>query len=699
MGRFARLRSANRALPATAGDADASNEREKDAAGIRARLSELAEMEAPAKELAKILKVANAELDERLDGMESDLLRRFDALAFVELRAGIPRAVESHRREVVSLLEVLISVRAGLIDRLPKVEYLITMLATEEVDGRRNITNDPASITPLLANFVVEDLDASEADAIAMELYQAAALDSDSENFNDVLRSIRARKQKIGLGCLTEAVLRSVVTYNARMFNSVEMQAEASRASDALLEESLLDVDASQDTGDLDGLDFEEESDLLETSSDDAQTAAISALGLTASRDTEASAPSANEAVEQQARRSSDEAEMPPGPTIVSSTEDDSGGHPDADLAESEAGEDTSAEATSVFDSPGIDEVIAALRVRLGGGQVGRRGAGERVAIVLDMSALESIETRALKNTNPSYEDEVIARTAIVGLMVRDVGPVRDQMRELDIQEKVLADDWVRELNDALTQLVSEKLGDSNGYELSSKLSGIKSKHLFKPFNALNAAKRGNQVERLFAGDKSADEMREVAREAASKTSSKRSRKNGDKAAGFSFGMGEGRTKIVAAAALVTLAFGLVVSNMIGISPNGIADLGSGELDDTSEYLKSAYRNDDGRGGLLVGRLDSLYEELELEAQIVAANEMVDSFVAEGIVEAMLYDDRGLMQVHYAEGELLRPREGDRRTGHAPGESARRRSLSGTPLDEIEADEGSGKDGDYWGGR
>ena len=39
-----RLRSANRALPATAGDADASNEREKDAAGIRARLSELAEM-------------------------------------------------------------------------------------------------------------------------------------------------------------------------------------------------------------------------------------------------------------------------------------------------------------------------------------------------------------------------------------------------------------------------------------------------------------------------------------------------------------------------------------------------------------------------------------------------------------------------------------------------------------------------------
>ena len=667
MARFARLRSASRALPATAGDAREANAREKAAAGLRARLSELAEMEAPAKELAKTLKVANAQLDERLDAMEKDLLVRFDTLPFVSLRAAIPRAVESHRREVVALLEVLLGARQDLLERLPQVEYLITMLSTEEVEGRRNIVNDPASITPMLEDFVVEDVDPKEADAIAMELYQAAALDSDAENFDEILRAVRAKKQKVGLGCLTQSVLRSVVTYNARMFNSVESQAEASRASDAALEEALLDVSEAQDLDALDGLDFEEKSEFLESAAVDPITALAKPKLPTAPT---------NETPTRRATDPADRAAEPGAaePAQAKSVESEeavevaSSDEPVVDAASVPETEDA-LEPISVFDSTGLDSVIEALRIRLDGGQVGRRGPGERVAVVLDKSALEPIEIEALKAISPDRDQSVLARTAIVGLMLRDVGPVRDAMNQLGIDERMLSDAWVRELNDELGRMVSEKLADSNGYELSTKYSGIKSKHLFKPFNALNAAKRGNQVERLFAGDESADEMRDVARSAVAKTSANRDRSRGGRGAGFSLSMGEGKTKVIAAAALATLAFGLGVSNMIGVSPTGIVDLDSGDLFDTSEYLQSAYRNEDGRGGLIIGRVDSLFEELEIEQKIEAANEMVANFDEQGVVEVMLYDAKGFMQVHYAEGELLRPARGRPANGSRPRRS------------------------------
>ncbi|MBJ22666.1 MAG: hypothetical protein GY910_12730 [bacterium] len=75
--------------------------------------------------------------------MEEELLKQFDALDFVALRAGIPRSVATHRHEGVALLVTLLGARAALLGRLPRVEYLITMLSTEEADHRRNIVTTP----------------------------------------------------------------------------------------------------------------------------------------------------------------------------------------------------------------------------------------------------------------------------------------------------------------------------------------------------------------------------------------------------------------------------------------------------------------------------------------------------------------------------------------------------------------------------
>ncbi len=127
----------------------------------------------------------------------------------------------------------------------------------------------------------------------------------------------------------------------------------------------------------------------------------------------------------------------------------------------------------------------------------------------------------------------------------------------------------------------------------------------------------------------------------------------------------------------------MIVVNVLGIAPSDIEKLGLRSLSKTSPYLQSAYRNEKGNGGLLVGRVDAAFESLPLEGKIAAANEMVESFEIQGIREAMLYDARGRMQVHYMAGELRRPRPGNRSSSKQPGQGAVRGSLMAAPLDEA----------------
>ena len=84
----------------------------------------------------------------------------------------------------------------------------------------------------------------------------------------------------------------------------------------------------------------------------------------------------------------------------------------------------------------------------------------------------------------------IVARTTVVGLMLIDSGPLEPELSKLGIAMDQLSDAWVRELNEAFGQLLFEKLRDAEAYELTSKLSGIKAKHLLKPCHALRAGNR-----------------------------------------------------------------------------------------------------------------------------------------------------------------------------------------------------------------
>ena len=103
-------------------------------------------------------------------------------------------------------------------------DYLITMLATEEHDGKRWVANDPVSLTPRL-RFLCEraqSMYGEEAVGIEQEFFAAAAPYGSHGDLNGLIA--RMRKRKNGLGHLTfvPGVLRAVVTYNVAISNLIE---------------------------------------------------------------------------------------------------------------------------------------------------------------------------------------------------------------------------------------------------------------------------------------------------------------------------------------------------------------------------------------------------------------------------------------------------------------------------------------------
>lgn len=589
MERFARLRSAYRALPAAAVDLQDTEENESRARALRDKLKQLAESEGSSEELTEKLAGALSEIDIDLDAMDEEIRTQFDLVAFSSLRATIPRSSETHRHEVVALLETMLQDRGRLLERLPKVEYLITILATEEGGQRRKVAHDPVALTLSLTHFAVEGLDSFEAESIAAELYQVASLDADSESPLQILRSIRARKESIGLGCLTPTVLRAVVTYNARMFNHVEATRDTSRASDETLEE------------------------LLGLSIPDVESGGSAYVG------------------------GLDESD---------------------EIWENVGG---AAKSISVFDSQPLVAVIDALGRRLRGVPIGSC-TSERIALVLETVNLDPLELSAISVAERDHDERILAYTAAVGLLIRDFGAVRSQLSELGLSESELTVAWVNELNVLFGQMVSEKLADGEQYTLASTLSGIKTKHLLAPMSAIKD-QRGRAIKSEVIGDDdAAAEMRKVGREAIveSQAGAPVVRRLGDSQGAFQSaepGRLSGRRRMVQLVAGVPLVLllGFMGANLIFTEKGTIEEYSIRGLDRLSPFIKSAYRGEQGSGGLLVGRVDDRFAELSPKDRYEETLRMRDRFRSFGIREAMIYDESGRMRVHIASNKIRLP--------------------------------------------
>ena len=599
--RFARIRSGHRALPMTASELEFTAERDRATETLRNALQTIAggASEALAGETKPGAGAVLTQADRTLDEMESDLLARMDRVSFADLRAEVPRAIARRREDVIALVDVLIADRDDLVHRLSKLEYLITVLATEEVDGERKVLHDPVRLTPSLESIANEQIPSEESEAVAIELFQAACPQSGHDDLES-LRSSRDRKAALGLLRLAPNVLRAVVTYNARVFNRLASSLSADERADSLLEELVRDP-GEVDSGCAPG---------LQSTLDDTD--------------------------EIWSRVGRDEP----------LTHHEQSGQEETDIE-------------SVYDNARLEDVLVALRRRLGGIPIGSC-TSERVALALDVSRLDQLEREAICDLTRDEDASIVAYAALVGLLLRDLGAVRSDLAELGVDEEELSSAWLLELDRDFGRLVSRELANPERYSHASKLSGIKTKHLLAPLSSRRQRRPGvpnDGEDPKPVGDAEPESSRST------RTSRHEDRRTKDHTSDPSLEqVGRAWRALVSshqartwASAAVLLVAIFLAANVVTQRPTTVETLDSRALAQRSPFLESAYRNEQGRGRTLIGRLDEDYGDLPPERQRAVARELVDRLETEGIDEIMLYGPRGRLLVHSANGELRRP--------------------------------------------
>jgi hypothetical protein len=315
--------------------------------------------------------------------------------------------------------------------------------------------------------------------------------------------------------------------------------------------------------------------------------------------------------------------------------------------------EPAQADVESVYDNARLKDLLVALRRRLNGIPIGSC-TSERVALALDLSRIDAIEREAIVATSPGEEESILAHTALVGLLMRDLGAVRSDLEDLGVDEATLSSAWLLELDRDFGRLVSRELADPSQYARVSKLSGIKTKHLLAPL----ASRRERRPS--LPADEPETESRSERRTG---TPPRQGGQVAERAAdpdrmqvgrAWRAILASQQTRTWAGAAVMMLAV-FLTANVVTQRPTTVETLDAQTLSRTSPFLQSAYRNDQGRGRTLIGRLDADFEKLSHVRQLAVAREMVDLLWTDGVDEVMLYGPKGHLLVHSTDGELRRP--------------------------------------------
>jgi hypothetical protein len=316
------------------------------------------------------------------------------------------------------------------------------------------------------------------------------------------------------------------------------------------------------------------------------------------------------------------------------------------------------AERISIHDSNGISQIWQALRRRLRCVPIGSC-VSERVALAVDLTPLDVDELNIL-GSDESDDGRTTAAILLVGLLSSVYPAIEASLLELEITRQQLHEDWAQELDQDLQERISALLA-SNAYESACRLSEFKTKHLYASLSSLARGRRdrdGIRPQATLAGrDTAKADMLAAAREATDELGGFRSRNW--VAPVRRVALGETRTdRKIRSGVVATVASCLLLIvgfNLISAEKSDIAELRPRQLSDISRYLKSAYRNGEGSGALVIGQVDEEWQGLSQELRVEAAREMRRALEEEHVMDAMIYDADHRLQIHLASGQIRRP--------------------------------------------
>jgi len=241
--RFASLRGAQRALSRAVHPRELA-EANQEARQLVIRLQELSARVRRSGE-ETLDREALAGIDAMLDEASHRLLAVLDRIDIPALRSTVPPLLAEHPDDVRGLVDVLAEGELSNDEDMRKLEYLVTILCTEERDGRRVLVREPAAASAGLRQATRERGSEADADELERRLGDAIAkLLRGSADVGAIRDEMRQLKEQSGRGLLHPRALTAAVAYNVAMSNQVAGVVDGSRSIDRLAEDLLEGADS-----------------------------------------------------------------------------------------------------------------------------------------------------------------------------------------------------------------------------------------------------------------------------------------------------------------------------------------------------------------------------------------------------------------------------------------------------------------------
>jgi hypothetical protein len=180
-------------------------------------------------------------VDQRLDEVSERIRGLLDDAQLSQLRADLSPLAAEHPEEIRGLIDAILEGDVARNKNLRILEYLVTLLCSENRQGRRAMVRQPDEVAPQLRELAERLLDASDPECLAAEQrLSAATLDLCQERKVGAIRDrIRHYKAELGSRILHPRVLAAVVDYNVAMGNQLAGLIEGSRSMDLLADDLL----------------------------------------------------------------------------------------------------------------------------------------------------------------------------------------------------------------------------------------------------------------------------------------------------------------------------------------------------------------------------------------------------------------------------------------------------------------------------
>ena len=181
----------------------------------------------------------------RMDLLLHDISLRtrelLESLEISHLRSTASLIAAQHPDEIRGLIDLLLEGDLEDDKNLRTIEYLITVLSSDERDGRRILVREPSEVSPQLREIARQQLADGDAEYLVAEkaFDNTMSIARGDPDIGATRDRIRRYKENLGSRVLHPRILKAAVSYNVSMWNRVAGLVDGGRSIDCLADDLL----------------------------------------------------------------------------------------------------------------------------------------------------------------------------------------------------------------------------------------------------------------------------------------------------------------------------------------------------------------------------------------------------------------------------------------------------------------------------